>query len=167
MTVEHKPSMQKHPGLLLLTTFLLLFVFQKTLTAQISNSSGEQVKCFIKRNSNNGTNKLRTDNVTYELKENQIGNFNCIYNILPFEKIPIEMVYPKGVAGENVVISVEDGGKLDNNKGLKVVPLDRKKTAAFVFIAAADPGMYRLLITKGQESKVVQLWVGPDPGRSK
>jgi hypothetical protein len=165
-------SEPKTPGrydrlLLLFAICFFQVVVSEPLMAQM-NIGGEPVRCFIKRtNDIGGTNKLRTENARYELKANQIGNFNCIYNIAPFEKVPIEMIYTKGVIGENVIISVEDGGKLDNNKGVKVVQLDRRKMVAFIFQAAGDPGMYRLLVTKGSDTKVVQLWVGPEPNASK
>ena len=66
-----------------------------------------------------------------------------------------------------MVISVEDGGRLDNDKGVKVMQLDREKKITFNFQVTGDPGIFRLLLTKGKDSKVVQFWVGALPAPTK
>jgi len=106
-----------------------------------------------------------TCKVTAEGKErlpqlNQIGSFDQISNVPGGKPVKIECSYPNGRKDDNVVISLEDGGKLDNGKTVKVVHLDDAKKFAFTFTASRNnPGIYRITIRKGNDEKTIRLWV--------
>src|SRR4051812_19036707 len=75
----------------------------------------EPATCNVKRTpvvSNNATAANNRTKAT-TLQANEIGYFNRITNLLPQEKILVELLYPQGKAGEQLVISVEDGGDID------------------------------------------------------
>lgn len=94
---------------------------------------------------------------------NQAGYFDRVSNLQPQQQVSVQLVYPKARAGEKIAIMVLDGGTLDNNKKDKVVQLGRDKKVMFNFQPAHDPGIYRIVLRKGVDTKVVQLWVGPEP----
>lgn len=94
---------------------------------------------------------------------NQAGYFDRVTNIQPLQKVTIQTTYPKGHAGEKVAVIVLDGGTLENNEKAKILQLDRKRGIDFTFQTAGDAGIYRILLRKGNDTKVVQLWVGPEP----
>jgi hypothetical protein len=131
--------------------------------SQVSiQKAGEPVTCHIKRihaNTTNTTAIKYEKGLSYQLKANSIGYFSRVSNLLPNEKVAIELVYPLSNSGEKIVISVEDGGSIEGKK-IQVMHLDTQKKIAFDFNLGTDPGIYRLRITKGKDSKVIQLWVG-------
>jgi len=76
--------------------------------------------------------------------------------------MPVEIFYPDGKEGEKVVVSVWDGGLLDNGESVKVVYLDNEKKCVFNFQVTRSLGLFRLLLFKGTDQKVVQFWVGAE-----
>lgn len=94
---------------------------------------------------------------------NQIGYFDQVYNIRPSQKLPIEITYPEGRAGENVIVIVADGGLLEGKQLSRVLQLTSQKKINFNFQASGDNGIYRIVVRKGNDIKVVRLWVGPNP----
>ncbi|MEO6729774.1 MAG: hypothetical protein ABIN01_01060 [Ferruginibacter sp.] len=94
---------------------------------------------------------------------NQLGYFEQVSNIQPLQNIPIEIAYPNGRPGDRVIVAVADGGTLDNKEKAKMLQLDIQKKLAFNFQAASDPGIYRIFLRKGKDTKVIRLWVGPEP----
>ncbi|MBE7173358.1 MAG: hypothetical protein INR73_22490 [Williamsia sp.] len=99
---------------------------------------------------------------THELKSGQTGFFNRVSHLRPSQTVQIELSYPEGRAGEKVSVMVADGGKLDNGKRVKVVELDKQKKFSFGFQTTENAGIYRIILRKGFDSKVVQLWVGAE-----
>jgi hypothetical protein len=129
------------------------------VTTPIQNEPGN---CYIKRPDFKGGKQSELKNgkvLSYQLKANELGYFNRVTNLLPEEKITIALNYPKAKAGEQLIISIEDGGDIEGKK-IHIVRLNPEKSISFIFNLAADPGLYRLLIRKGGDVKVVQLWVG-------
>jgi hypothetical protein len=93
---------------------------------------------------------------------NQVGHFDQVSNIVPQQKVPVTISYPNARAGDRIVIMVLDGGFLEANEKARIVQLDRQKKIAFTFQAATDPGLYRIALRKGNDVKIVQLWVGEE-----
>ncbi|MEJ7685317.1 MAG: hypothetical protein WKG06_47240 [Segetibacter sp.] len=91
-----------------------------------------------------------------------MGSFDRVSDIQPWQIVPIEIFYPKGRRGEKVVLSVEDGGTFDNNKRVKVLPLDSQNKISFNFRVAGDEGIYTITLSKGNDTKEVKLWVGSE-----
>src|SRR4051812_11262333 len=114
--------------------FLISAVFAtpRILFAQSSRMPGLQpTTCTLKRITNQGTTANRKTK-TSELKMNSLGYFNRISNIRPFEKLPVEISYPEGSPGDQVLVTVEDGGKLENGTGIQVLRLNSQKKVAFI-----------------------------------
>lgn len=98
----------------------------------------------------------------YQPKFNTLGYFDRVSQIKPFQSLSIEMSYPEGRAGDRVSIMVADGGTLDNGETVKVARLDKQLKFSFGFRVTQNSGIYRLILRKGFDSKVVQLWVGAE-----
>lgn len=141
-------------GLLFTMIFSLSAKAQEQITSQLEE--GKTVTC-----------KIQVNNKTYELSPNEIGYFPRKANIPPLDSVPIEITYPSGRTGEKVLISIIDGGKLDNGKAVKVVTLDNQNKLSFGFKVANYPGLYRVLVKKGNDTNIVQLWVGAEPASVK
>lgn len=109
-----------------------------------------------------GSNTAKVLNRTLQLKPNSLGFFNRIPHIKPAGKVPIQIAYPDGNVGEEVVIMVKDGGKLDNGKQVKVVHLDSQRKISFNFQVTDHPGTHRVVLQKGNDMKVLDLWVGSE-----
>ncbi|MGB8194258.1 MAG: hypothetical protein WCF67_20165 [Chitinophagaceae bacterium] len=99
---------------------------------------------------------------TYKPLLNQMGHFDQVSNLAPQQKVPVSIGYPNGRPGEKIAIVVLDGGVIDDNEKAKIVELDRRKRILFNFQPATDEGLYRVAIRKGNDIKVVQLWVGAE-----
>jgi hypothetical protein len=93
---------------------------------------------------------------------NQSGYFDKISNIKPYQKVAVQVAYPKGARGEKAWVIVLDGGTLDNNRKEQVVQLDAHRRLAFNFHAGKSPGIYRIVLRKASDTKIIQLWVGPE-----
>ncbi|QMU30143.1 hypothetical protein [Adhaeribacter radiodurans] len=138
--------------------------------------SGEKAFCEIKisnpsltgnAKSNSGVKKAQqnktkqVDSKKYQLQANEFGLFDQVSGIQPKQKVPVQLNYPAGRVGEKVAIIMLDGGTLDNGKKVKVTQLDTQKKMTFELQVTSDPGLYRVLLKKGSDTKTVQLWVGP------
>lgn len=139
--------------LLIFISFLSAVIIPFNATAQ----NDERVANKI------ATCRMKVNNKDYELKANVGGYFPRITNVQPNAVIPIKILYPAGKAGEKVVVSVVDGGQLDNGKTVKVVQLDSQKQCVFNFQTSNNLGLFRLLLYKGDDEKIVQIWVGAEP----
>jgi len=110
-----------------------------------------------------GTNGQRKK--AYEVRPRQTGYFDVISNISPEQTVSLEISYPKGRPGEKGVVIVADGGTLAEGKKVQQMQLNDQNNFSFDFKVAKDPGLYRVVVRKGDDLKVVQLWVGPENGR--
>lgn len=151
--------------------FLLLLLSPFDLIAQgMRMEKGEPASCVIRINNEKAATKLKTAPLPvkmYEVSPNQVGLFKQVSNIKPLEKISLELSYPSAKVGEKIVVTVLDGGKLDNGKGVKVMNLNQLRKCPFGFSVTENMGLYRLLVRKGNDVKVVQLWVGEKPVTAK
>lgn len=102
--------------------------------------------------------KVTIDNKERIVKSSQIGRFDRIEGVRPLTTIPVEVYYPGGSISEKVILSVEDGGKLDNGKKVKVIELNNEKKAVFSFVISDQTGLFRITMRKGTDTKVVQFW---------
>lgn len=107
--------------------------------------------------------KIPGEKKQYTIKANHAGAFPRLSNIQPNENISIVISYPKADIGEQVIITVQDGGKLDNGRKIKVMQISKQKQLSFRFQVTEDLGLYRLVLNKGQDNKVLQFWVGNEP----
>lgn len=104
---------------------------------------------------------VTNDGAQRSLTPNEIGHFPRVY-IKANQTVPVEVSYPDGQLGDPVVIQVEDGGALDNALAAKVDKLDSLKKIAFKFTANADLGVYRIVLRKGADLRVLDFWVGDE-----
>jgi hypothetical protein len=154
-------------AILLLLLLLVISAESKAQARQVLGSS--KAVCLVKvaGTTKENTGKENTGKTaeirSYRLEPNQLGNFNRVANIAPLEKVPVEMYYPDGKPGEEIVILVQDGGMLDNGNRLKVGKLDNERKLSFGFQVTDHPGLHRVMLRRGLDSKVVPLWVGPEP----
>src|SRR5438874_1644121 len=126
-----KTSYQTHFSLFVLYAICLLIAISFPLNSKAQNqpaADGEKAIC-----------KIIANNKVYTLKPNQIGNFDKVYNVSPLATVPIEVAYHNGNPGEKVIITAEDGGRLDNNKRVKIMQLDNQKKISFSFQVSGDP----------------------------
>lgn len=107
--------------------------------------------------------KVTVNNKDFHPQLNQVGCFDRISNIPEDKPVNIEISYPKGKEGDKIVVSLDDGGTLDNGRQVEVVYLDQDKKFSFTFKAIPnDPGIYRITLLKGNDEKTIRLWVGPE-----
>ena len=126
---------------------------------------GEVATCVIKVNAMEAKGKLQGPAglvKIHEVSPNRLGLFKQVANIKPSEAVLLEISYPYAKVGEKVVVTVLDGGKLDNGKKVKLMSLDNQRKSAFGFSVSDDAGLYRLLVRKGNDTKIIRLWVGKD-----
>lgn len=154
--MDTKTSRQKtfKSVLFFATISLLLFLsFSMHVNAQDKRAiDGEMAIC-----------KITVDKKIYQPLPNQVGCFDMISNIKPLATIPVEVSYSNGKAGDKVILTVEDGGKLDNGKGIRIAQLDNLKKLSFSFTVSNQPGLFRVTLSKGNDTKTIQLWVGEEP----
>jgi hypothetical protein len=101
--------------------------------------------------------KIMANDKIFTVNPNQLGYFDKVSGLKPGALIPVEVYYPKGIKGQKVVISVVDGGSLDEGKGLRVDRLDDQKKLSFHF-KVYGIGIHQIRLQKGNDIKVVQLW---------
>jgi hypothetical protein len=130
---------------------MLLLLFSSAALAQGQPEEPEIAICKIKAN-----------NRDYQSRSNDEGYFMLVSAIPPKALIPIEVIYPGGKAGEKVVLTAVNDGFFDNKKQVKVVQLDRQKKCTFTFQLTSHPGLFEVVLRKGADAKVVQLWVGKE-----
>ena len=95
------------------------------------------------------------------MQPNQNGEFARVL-IDPREAVAVQVGFPEGFPGQQVTVEVEDGGVLDGKAPGKALNLDESKNVRFSFRANADPGMYRVLVSKGGDVRQLNFWVGPE-----
>lgn len=133
-----------------------------TVNTNLVNSGVDK---FTKANSaNNSFQKAsRIPNKIYQLKPNQLGLFDQVSNIQPLQIVPVEVSYPQGKTGEKVILAAEDGGRFDNGKMFSILQLDAQRKVSFNFQVSDQSGIFHVSLRKGNDIKVIQLWVGHDP----
>jgi hypothetical protein len=94
---------------------------------------------------------------------NQIGYFDRVADINPNESVQVELTYPDAKIGDQIVVSVEDGGMIEKEQKVGVYHLDKSRKITCTFKVGQAPGLYRLAVRKDFETRLVQLWVGPEP----
>ncbi len=96
-----------------------------------------------------------------DLEPNQVGAFPRVLIDLG-QKVSVTVNWPDAQAGQRVVAAVEDGGTL--NQGQRVLPLnlDGRLQVAFDFTAEQGPGIYRVTLRHGADTKALELWAGPE-----
>ncbi len=166
------------PLLLFFTAWGLLLPF-KTLGQEKRSEWGEQAICRFKLTNkaladnarraqapseSAGTARTRsTPNKYVQVEPNQAGFFDRVSNIRPGAVIPITVLYPQGRKGEKVVVLVQDGGSLEKEKKVEELTLDSRREISFRFRATSSPGLFRIMLRKGNDEKVINLWVGEEP----
>lgn len=106
--------------------------------------------------------KMQVNGKKLALKANAGGYFQRIAGIEPGSTVPIELAYPDGKEGEKIVLAVLDGGRVNGDKVVDVVKLDRDQNLSFQLHLTNNTGLFRVLITRGREEKVVQVWAGAE-----
>lgn len=140
----------------LLIAIFLLFISSTQSFAQFYNF-GEKAVCTAK-----------VGDKYVETYPNQMGEFNKIYHVAPGSVVPIEIYYPNAKPGEKVFILALDGGTVlqdtDPAKGAldKATVLNEQNKCSFNFKLTNNFGLFRIEVDKGQDSKIVQIWVGPE-----
>ena len=132
---------------ILATLLLALAAFSTSVFSQSAGISGERCYARIKR---------ATQVLT--LNPNQVGSFPTL-DVRP-TPIAIQVIYPAGQANEKVTLSAMEGGTLGNGLAVQEVTLDTLKTATFSFTTGSGRGLYRVLVCKGIDCKILEFWVG-------
>ena len=140
----------------ILLLLLLLFLSLSSRAQGLMGSSKEVAFCVIKAGEK-----------THQLTSNYAGYFDRISSLPPLSSVLIELTYPSAQGGEKVAVSVEDGGILEGGEQVKALTLDKAKKASFRFQLASPPGLYRLLLRKGPDTKIIQFWVGNTPAATR
>jgi hypothetical protein len=73
----------------------------------------------------------------------------------------VRVAFPDGEPGEPVVVQVEDGGVLENNEPTKLAHLDERRQMEFALQMTRNPGLFRVVLRKGAETRTLQFWAGP------
>ena len=110
---------------------------------------------------------ISVNNKQYSLTPNADGHFQRIANVEKLAVVPIEVYYPDAKPGEKIIISVWDGGTIDNGQMVKVIQLNGQKKCSFTFQVTNQLGLFRISLYKGDDTKTVQLWVGSEPAPAK
>ncbi len=95
----------------------------------------------------------------YSLRPNQVGSFGRIL-IGPKDKADIEIAYPNGKPSEIVMVQPMDGGRVGDKLGGLKLELDKQGKLRFQFQANEESGIYRVVLRKQTDIKVVEFWVG-------
>lgn len=150
----------------LLLVFLFFIIFSIDTSAQgMRMEKGEAASCIIKVNNPGATGKMKNTPSPvkiHEVSPNQYGVFEQVSNIRRSEKVLLELSYPSAKPGEKVVVIVLDGGSLDNGKKVKAMTINDQRKCPFAFSVTENAGLYRLLVRKENDAKVIRLWVGED-----
>ncbi len=100
-----------------------------------------------------------------ELTSNIAGEFPRV-QVKPKETIPVRVTFPGGDPGDFVMIEAKDGGHLENRKIVKPTALDAKRGVDFEFTTNQEEGVYRVLVRRGSDQRLLDFWVGePIPVR--
>jgi hypothetical protein len=95
------------------------------------------------------------------LEPNVLGNYPRTY-VAANAHLPIEIAYPDAEPGEVVGLEVEDGGKLDNQKIGQAVKIGEDRQLRFGFQVNDEVGIYRVVLRRGGDQKMLEFWVGPE-----
>lgn len=96
---------------------------------------------------------------TPPLSPNQIGAFPRVY--LPLGgRAEVKVQLPEAAAGDQVIASVEDGGRFLDGKPVQAFTLDENRQISFQFQASQSLGNFRVRVRHGTDSKVVTFWAG-------
>ena len=102
------------------------------------------------------------NNKAVELTPNTLGLFPRV--LLGKEQtVPISLTYPDGEPGEILVISAEDGGKVNATSPVQTAPLDANRQLNFKFTTTQNEGVYRVSVRRGAEQQQFDFWVGTEP----
>jgi hypothetical protein len=82
------------------------------------------------------------------------------HHIQPRAKVPLTVTYPDARPGDEVIIQALDGGTLANGQMAMRLTLDGQCGCEFTFEALAGQGVQRILVRKGRDEKLIDLWVG-------
>ena len=96
-----------------------------------------------------------------KLLPDQNGEFARVL-IDPRETVAVQLSFPEGAPGQQITVQVADGGVLDGKAPGKALKLDDSKNITFSFRANEDPGLYRVLVSKGGDVRQLNFWVGPE-----
>jgi hypothetical protein len=107
--------------------------------------------------------KLQVNQKSFELKPNAGGFYQRIPGVKTWSSVPFEIAYPTGKPGEPVVLTVLDGGRINGDKVVEVVKLNNDLKCVFNLKLNNNLGLFRVLVVKGYDEKVVQVWVGDEP----
>ena len=109
---------------------------------------------------------VETGSKTHHLQSNDDDRFGRVY-LQPQEIVKVEIQYSEGQEGERTVLSVEDGGFLNNTVGatdgdkrVLGMALSSDGKLSFQFTAGSDRGLYRVTLKKGLDTKTLDFWVG-------
>jgi hypothetical protein len=97
-----------------------------------------------------------------KLVMNELDEFPRIY-VAPGEEAEVRMRWPQAAPGDKVVAAVEDGGQLGHGERVKALEVDANQELSFPFVAGMEPGIYRISVRRGAETKTVQFWASNDP----
>ena len=106
--------------------------------------------------------RMKVNNKDYTLTSNLNGYFMQVSGVKPLTVILIEVTYADGSAGEKVVVTAEEGGRFDNQKQVMAVKLDNEKKCHFNFQVSSQEGIFEVSLYKGDDTKVIRLWVGEE-----
>jgi hypothetical protein len=105
--------------------------------------------------------KISNQGVERTMTPNEIGHFPRVY-IKPSQEVPVELSFPEGRKDDPVAVQLEDGGGLDGRLPAKTYKLDELGKVAFTFRANADEGVYRVVVRKDSDIRVLDFWVGTE-----
>jgi hypothetical protein len=105
--------------------------------------------------------KISSQGVERTMTPNEIGHFPRVY-IKPSQEVPVELTFPEGRKDDPVAVQLEDGGGLDGRLAAKVYKLDDLGKVAFKFRASAEEGVYRVVVRKDADVRVLDFWVGTE-----
>src|SRR5690349_6847114 len=111
---SHKLSGKEWWHLLLFTAMVIAFAVP-TLAQNLQNAESEVAIC-----------KVTVNNKIVQPKLEHIGFFDKVYGIKTNTVVPNQIFYPAGAPGEKVIVSVMDGGALEDNQIVRVLSLDNE-----------------------------------------
>lgn len=101
------------------------------------------------------------DGTSRPLRANQLG----VFERAPMAvrgTLDVQVSYPAGQTGQQVVATIQDGGVFSNGRNVAVLPLDSEKRIGFRFTAGQSPGVYHVELRKGTDVKIVEAWAGEE-----
>lgn len=104
---------------------------------------------------------IETDGQRRELRPNQIGEFPRVAAVVQ-QSIPLAISYPEGEPNQEVAVTVQDGGRIDEGQIARLLKLDTNRSIAFSFVTGQNDGIYRVSLRKGADTKTFSVWVGPE-----